>query len=193
MNRLAAEELYCSVDIETDGPCPGLNSMLSLAVAAFDNEKVLQGQFTVNIKALPEATQDKDTMEEFWSKFPEQWKETQYNAVEPGEAMTLLHNWLVGLKKQGYKLVFVGFPASFDFTFVHYYLCRFVGQNIFGYKALDIKSYAMGVLGSTFGKAGKSDFPDEWIPSAPHTHVALDDAIEQGLLFCNILAARAEK
>jgi hypothetical protein len=27
----------------------------------------------------------------------------------------------------------------------------------------------------------------------PHTHVALDDAIEQGLLFCNMLAESRSK
>ncbi len=31
--------------------------------------------------------------------------------------------------------------------------------------------------------------PAAWFDPAPHTHVALDDAIEQGRLFCNMLAA----
>jgi hypothetical protein len=30
--------------------------------------------------------------------------------------------------------------------------------------------------------------PRRWFEAARHTHVALDDAIEQGLLFCNMLA-----
>jgi hypothetical protein len=29
----------------------------------------------------------------------------------------------------------------------------------------------------------------EWFDPVPHTHVALDDAIEQGQLFCNMLKA----
>jgi hypothetical protein len=29
--------------------------------------------------------------------------------------------------------------------------------------------------------------PGSWFDPVPHTHVALDDAIEQGLLFCNML------
>jgi hypothetical protein len=29
----------------------------------------------------------------------------------------------------------------------------------------------------------------EWFDPVPHTHVALDDAIEQGRLFCNMLRA----
>jgi len=36
--------------------------------------------------------------------------------------------------------------------------------------------------------------PAGWFDPVPHTHVALDDAIEQGRLFCNMLAAsRLEK
>jgi hypothetical protein len=30
--------------------------------------------------------------------------------------------------------------------------------------------------------------PKHWFEPHPHTHVALDDAIEQGALFCNMLA-----
>jgi len=30
--------------------------------------------------------------------------------------------------------------------------------------------------------------PKEWFDKLPHTHKALDDAIGQGALFCNILA-----
>ncbi len=30
--------------------------------------------------------------------------------------------------------------------------------------------------------------PRRWFEKLPHTHVALDDAIEQGALFCNMLA-----
>jgi len=33
----------------------------------------------------------------------------------------------------------------------------------------------------------KKNMPRSWFGKQPHTHVALDDAIGQGLLFCNIL------
>jgi hypothetical protein len=29
--------------------------------------------------------------------------------------------------------------------------------------------------------------PEHLIPSSPHTHNALDDAVEQGELFCNLM------
>jgi hypothetical protein len=34
----------------------------------------------------------------------------------------------------------------------------------------------------------KAAFPPHWHDPLPHTHVALDDALEQGALFCNMLA-----
>lgn len=32
-----------------------------------------------------------------------------------------------------------------------------------------------------------SNMPKRWFDELPHTHVALDDAIGQGALFCNML------
>jgi hypothetical protein len=34
----------------------------------------------------------------------------------------------------------------------------------------------------------KAAFPAQWHDPLPHTHIALDDAKEQGALFCNMLA-----
>jgi hypothetical protein len=34
--------------------------------------------------------------------------------------------------------------------------------------------------------------PKEWFDDSPHNHVALDDAVEQGALFCNMLKANTE-
>ena len=58
----------------------------------------------------------------------------------------------------------------------------------FGFAALDIKTMAMTILGKDFRDASKRNMPRRWFDARPHTHVALDDAIEQGALFCNMLA-----
>ena len=54
--------------------------------------------------------------------------------------------------------------------------------------ALDIKSFAMAVLKSNYRESTKRNMPKRWFEDLPHTHVALSDAIEQGALFCNMLA-----
>jgi hypothetical protein len=87
--------------------------------------------------------------------------------------------------------VFVAYPAAYDFLFVYWYLMRFAGESPFSHSALDIKTYAMALMGGDYRASVKKNMPRAWFGTAPHTHVALDDAIGQGELFCNMLAARA--
>jgi hypothetical protein len=63
------------------------------------------------------------------------------------------------------------------------------GESPFSHSALDIKSYAMALMGTDYRASVKGNMPSEWFEELPHTHVALDDAIGQGALFCNMLAA----
>jgi hypothetical protein len=84
-------EIYVSTDVETDGPIPGPNSMLSFGSAAYTAQKELIGTFSANL-------------------------ETDYR------------------------------------------------------------------------ESTKNGMPRRWFDQHPHSHIALDDAIEQGALFCNMLA-----
>jgi hypothetical protein len=84
--------------------------------------------------------------------------------------------------------VFVGYPAAYDFMFVYWYLMRFAGESPFSHSALDIKTLAMALMNSDYRDATKRNMPRAWFDKSPHTHVALDDALEQGALFCNMLA-----
>ncbi|HZT80440.1 MAG TPA: hypothetical protein VFA26_09465, partial [Gemmataceae bacterium] len=83
---------------------------------------------------------------------------------------------------------FVAYPAGFDFLFVYWYLIRFAGESPFSFSALDVKTYAMAMLKTEYREATKRNMPRRWFDDLPHTHQALDDAIEQGALFCNMLA-----
>ena len=94
----------------------------------------------------------------------------------------------VVIRWQG-KPVFVAYPAGFDFLFVYWYLMRFVGESPFSHSALDMKTYAMALLKTGYRDSTKRRMPRDWFDPHPHTHVALDDAIEQGALFCNMLRA----
>ena len=85
------------------------------------------------------------------------------------------------------KPVFVAYPAGFDFTFVYWYLMRFAGKSPFGFSAIDIKTYAMALMRTSYRATTKRSMPIHWFDKLPHTHVAVDDAKEQGALFCNML------
>jgi DNA polymerase III alpha subunit (gram-positive type) len=84
--------------------------------------------------------------------------------------------------------VFVAYPAGFDFTYMFWYMMRFAERCPFSWSALDIKTLAFAMTGLPYRKAIKPRLPKHWFDELPHTHVALDDAIEQGALFCNMLA-----
>jgi hypothetical protein len=75
---------------------------------------------------------------------------------------------------------------------VYWYLIRFAGESPFSFTALDIKSYAMALLKTEYRQSTKRNMPRRWFDSLPHSHVALHDALEQGALFCNMLAENLE-
>jgi hypothetical protein len=177
-------EIYVSTDIEADGPIPGPHSMLSFGSAAYRADKTLVSTFSANLETLPDATGHPDTMA-WWAKQPDAWAACRRDLQPPSRAMETYVQWLDALPG---KPVFVGYPAAYDFLFVYWYLMRFVGRSPFGFAALDIKTMAMTILGKDFRDASKRNMPRKWFDARPHTHVALDDAIEQGALFCNMLA-----
>lgn len=184
-------EIYVSTDIETDGPVPGLNSMLSFGSAAYLADKTLVGTFSANLETLPGAAGNPETLR-WWETQREAWEASRKNPQPPSTVMPEYVSWLKGLPGTP---VFVGYPAAFDFMFVTYYLYRFAGESPFAYLALDVKSYAMALMKFDFLDVVKSNMPRRWFDDLPYTHVALDDAISQGALFCNMLAEnlKAEK
>lgn len=86
-----------------------------------------------------------------------------------------------------HKPVFVGYPAGFDFLFMYWYMIAFAGESPFSFSALDIKSAAMVHLNIEYRSATKKNFPKWWFGNRSHNHIALDDAIEQGELWCKML------
>lgn len=182
-------EIYVSTDIEADGPIPGPHSMLSLGSAAYLPDKTLVDTFSANLETLPGAAADPDTMR-WWEKRPEAWLASRENPRPAQIVMPQYAAWLKGLSG---RPVFVAYPAGFDFTFVYWYLMRFAGESPFAQSALDIKTYAMAVLGADYSGVRKKTMPRRWFDDLPHTHIALEDALEQGALFCNMLAENTRR
>ena len=178
-----SEEIYVSTDVEADGPIPGPHSMLSFGSAAFRRNGEMVGTFSANLELLPGASPDPRT-QAWWESQPEAWAACRTSLLAPEEAMRAYHKWLRSLPG---KPVFVGYPAAYDFMFVYWYLIRFAGESPFSHSACDIKTAAMIALRRPYREATKKNMPREWFGEQPHTHVALDDAIGQGVLFCNIL------
>ncbi len=158
--------------------------MLSFGSAAYLADKTLVDTFAANLELLPEAEGDARTMR-WWATQPVAWKACRSDLRPPAEVMPEYRDWVLRLPG---KPVFVAYPAGFDFTFIYWYLMRFAGKSPFSFAALDIKTYAMAMLKFGFRRTTKRNMPKRWFDDFPHSHVALEDAIEQGALFCNMLA-----
>lgn len=178
------QEIYVSTDVETNGPIPGPFSMLSIGSAAYRADKTLISTFTANLEELPDSEGHPKTMA-WWQTQPEAWAHCRKNPRPPEDVM---REYLAWLKKLPGKQVFISYPVSYDFMFVYWYLIFFTGESPFSHSALDIKTYTMALLKKDYSDSVKRKMPAEWFDDLPHTHFALDDAIEQGALFCNMLA-----
>jgi hypothetical protein len=160
--------------------------MLSFASAAYAADKRLVATFEANLQTLPGATADPATSA-WWEQHPEAYVACR---VDPEPAEVVMPRYVLWLEGLPGLPVFVGYPAAYDFLFVYWYLLRFAGKSPFSHSALDIKTYAMALLKKPYRQSTKRGMPKRWFDAAPHTHRALDDAIEQGALFCNMLAER---
>lgn len=184
---MSRSELYISIDIETNGPAPGVNSMLSLGAAAFlpDGEEL--GVWYETLEPLPDSTPNDETMS-WWATQPAAWAEVNRMPQNPMVATRSFVSWCEDLER--FKLIAVGWPISFDFAFVNYYCWRYGTRNPLGFAGLDIRSFANGLAG----------YPDYYgLPEATvramagpidtaglRPHVAVDDAVEQGRLFMGL-------
>ena len=162
--------------------------MLSFGLAAFTLEKRLVGTFTRNLDLLDGADTDERTSK--WWAQPEQveaYKKSREGLVSPRGAMVECKGWLDEMRAFGRPIV-CGAPSGFDFTFMYYYFQRFIGESPIGFASLDLRSYAAAVMKRQYRHVGKRQYPPEWIDrNLPHTHVALDDAIEQGCILINMM------
>jgi DNA polymerase III epsilon subunit-like protein len=184
-------EAYVSIDIETDGPAPGVNSMLALGAAVFEDGDDLPGDtFYQKLLPLEGAYQSTETMD-WWTTQPEAWAEVNRDRREAAHVMFEFVAWCDKLKHDmGCKLVAVGWPIAFDFAFVNYYCHRFTGRNPLGFAGLDIRSYANGLAEFQSYYGLSEDTIRTW--SGPvstkglRDHFAVDDAIGQGKLFMGL-------
>lgn len=170
-----AKEVFVSVDVETAGPIPGEYSLLSIGACDVYNP---DRQFACELKPLTMAFAPKALAVTGLSL--ETLAETGLDAKE---AMAQFARWARSLASNGEALVFVGFNVVFDWSFVNYYFHRFLGENPFGFSALDIKALYMGATGCDWSDTRSSSMGKKLKLDHAGDHNALHDAIFQAELF----------
>jgi DNA polymerase III epsilon subunit-like protein len=175
-------EIFVSVDVETAGPIPGEFSLLSIgACLVEDDSRTFKIELKpINHNADPKALEVTGLSLEALAERGE----------TPEAAMTAFGAWLRGLAGEGKTLVFVGFNAPFDWSFVNYYFHRFTGQNPFGFTALDIKALYMGATGGSWADTRSSQMSKQLGPVGKGDHDPLHDATFQAELFRLIRALK---
>lgn len=179
---MALPLLFLSYDVEADGPCPGLSSLLSLGIAGFNESGEVVFEYEANLMPLADAKANEETMR--WWMRPEQheaWEYVQKNRRPPNVVFQELKKHIDELKKK-YRIGTVAWPANYDWQWINYYFHRFVGENPIGFSSRCIATYAW-CMAKNRGHNDRIDMTRWTDPRFPHTHKALDDAKEQGAMF----------
>ena len=150
-----------SIDIETDGPCPGMHSMISFGAVVV--EAGLQRTFYAELNPIsdvyiPEALAISGFSREQTLKFP-----------YPRDAMQNFEIWLLKNVPTGKRPILWSDNPMFDGGFMNYYFWQQLGRNPFGWSAAGIGSFYKGLRKDVY-KTFKH------LRDTAHTHNPVDDA-----------------
>ena len=154
-----------SVDIEADGPAPGLYSMVALGAIRVDRDLAAAPTFLGHLKpisdrfvpgALAACRLTRDETQRF---------------EDPAVVMARFADWVRSHCARGERAIFVSDNPAFDWQFVNYYCWAYLDANPFGHSARRIGDFAAGL---------QRDFKrtKDWrrLRRTAHTHNPLDDA-----------------
>jgi hypothetical protein len=189
-------DAYFSADVETDGAIPGPFSLLSFGIVyagCFDGR-------TFNRPALYEHTFYRELRPISPQFDPEALqvnrldrRRLEREGEDPSEAMTEACRWIRTIAGAA-RPVLVAYPLSFDWTFLYWYFVRFSadGSPFNHSSCFDIKTAIAVKKNLPIAQSGRAGLADLNLDSSrPHTHNALDDAIEQAEIFSHLFEERA--
>jgi len=152
---------WIMVDVESDGPCPGLYSMTEVGAILVQedlaNAPTFYGQFCpISDNYMQEALDVCKRTRDETLGFP-----------DPREVMTQFEQWLQ--EHAGDRPMFISDNNGFDYQWVCYYFYKMLGHNPFGHSSTNLGSLYKGLIGNTF-----KNF--KHLRKTRHTHHPVDDA-----------------
>lgn len=149
---------WIMVDVETDGPCPGLFSMVSLGAVVVEPEcnRTFYAQFKpISEHWIPEALAISGHTRDECMAFP-----------VSRHSMKQFADWLT---KVGGRPFFIADNNGFDWQFVNYYFHKEFGENPFGHSSTNLGSLYKGLVQNV-----RLNF--KHLRKTKHTHNPVDDA-----------------
>jgi hypothetical protein len=150
---------FIMVDVEADGPAPGLYSMVCLGAVVV--EPSLSQTFYARLRPVSDAFVPEALAVSGFSR------EETLAFDEPGAVMERFDQWLAALG-QG-RPAFVSDNNGFDWQFVNWYFHRFLGRNPFGHSSTNLGSLYKGLV-----RDMRQNF--KHLRTTTHTHHPVDDA-----------------
>lgn len=112
------------------------------------------------------------------------------NGQDPKQVMTAFNAW-VNRVQQAHGItavVFAAYPLGYDWMWTYWYLMNFAGFSPFGHsRHYDMKTGFAERANKPITGATKRNMSKHLMSRLPHTHLAIDDAAEQGQMLMNIL------
>ncbi len=153
------------VDVEADGPCPGLYSMVSFGAVHLTKDggqETFYGQTAPlpGAKSVPAALAVSGHTVEEHEEFD-----------SPHDVMERFDKWLADLqvKYNSKRSFFVSDNNGFDWQFINYYFHLCVGRNPFGHSSTNMGDLFKGMKNSMFVNF-------KHLRKTKHTHHPVDDA-----------------
>jgi DNA polymerase III epsilon subunit-like protein len=151
---------FISVDVEADGPAPGLYSMIELGAVIVDAD--LTKTFHARLRPIS------DSYVQAALDVVGVSREQTLQYPVPQRAMIEFEAWI--LEHVPNRPMFLSDNNGFDWQFVNYYFWRYLGRNPFGHSSTNLGSLYKGMKKSTF-----ENF--KHLRKTKHTHNPVDDAI----------------
>lgn len=146
------------VDVEADGPCPGIYSMISFGAVAVTPKKET---FYAKLEPLPGAFYIPEALAV--SGFS---REQTIDFDDPCIQMHEFRDWLTQFDRP----MFISDNNGFDWQFINWYFWKFMGQNPFGHSSTNLGSLYKGMV-----KDLRKNF--KHLRKTKHTHNPVDDAM----------------
>lgn len=148
------------VDVESDGPCPGLYSMVCFGAVLVEGScdiNFYRGTAPISDKYIEEALSVSGFTREEHLKF-----------YHPLLVMQAFRDWITKHNKNGRPVMWSD-NLAYDWQFINYYFHKYLGENPFGYSGRRIGDYYCGL---------KQDVHARWkhLRKTPHDHNPVNDA-----------------